>query len=669
MASIEDFDENCDGVLLHSENFQALNLLQDRYKEQVKCIYIDPPYNTGNDGFSYKDNYQHSSWLSMLWDRINISKSLLNDYSLLFSSIDDNEVCNARAVLDAIFPDSFETQIIVQSNKRGQTYQKIAKTHEYLLTYTTGTLAHVNELAKANTGSSGFSDHLGEYELWEIRNRNPKFTKANRPNLYYPIYINPHSKNSDGLALISVFQTNEYSIEVFPLNSSGDYSCWRWSKSKLIENIASGYDIVVGKQKRNGEWNIYEKARKETTKAKSVWDETDVISEQGTVRLSQLGFLQFNFPKPSKLIEKALLIGSNNNTLILDFYAGSGTTGDAAISLNRESQSRRKYLLIEMGDHFDAVLKPRLQKVVFSKNWKDGKPQPVPSIKGTHMIEEHKIALKNKEGDELGFQEFGQKVIGTKVEDNPEWNQYNPFNGISHCIKYMRLESYEDALNNLVMPEEDAKLTKMPPALKEDYLLHYMLDVEAEDSLLNVSDFSNPFGDYKLKVKRPGSDAVDETAVDLMETFNYLIGLRVEQYYRLQSYDAAFKRETDPELPDHYDTRLGFAQSPELKEDGKWKFRKIEGWIPANPLNPNDGQKKNVLILWRTLTGKPEEDNLMLDWYLGDSINLNEKQAEYNLIYVNGSNNLGADRKEEDHYQVRLIEEEFLRRMWATEEE
>ena len=137
----------------------------------------------------------------------------------------------------------------------------------------------------------------------------------------------------------------------------------------------------------------------------------------------------------------------------------------------------------------------------------------------------------------------------------------------------------------------------------------------------------------------------------------------------MQSYDAAFKRETDPELPDHYDTRLGFAQSPELKEDGKWKFRKIEGWIPANPLNPNDGQKKNVLILWRTLTGKPEEDNLMLVWYLGDSINLNEKQAEYNLIYVNGSNNLGADRKEEDHYQVRLIEEEFLRRMWATEEE
>ena len=323
-----------------------------------------------------------------------------------------------------------------------------------------------------------------------------------------------------------------------------------------------------------------------------------------------------------------------------------------------------------MGDHFDTVLKPRLEKVVFARDWKDGRPQEVPSIKGKHIIEESKKVLKNREGEEVDLLNFSSSYKGTEREDNPERDEHNPFNGVSHCFKYMRLESYEDTLNNLTLPEESAA-EKMPPTLREDYMLHYLLDTETHDSLLNIRDFANPFGGYLLNIKQPASEASVPTRVDLMETFHYLIGLRVQQYYTIQSYRAEFRRSADPELPDNGAgqwTRLELAARPELNDDGPWRFRKIEGWIPANPLTPNDGRKKNVLIVWRTLTGDLERDNLMLDWYLGDTINLNEKRPEYDIIYVNGSNNLGADRRETDLFQVRLIEEEFLKQMWSGEE-
>ena len=131
------------------------------------------------------------------------------------------------------------------------------------------------------------------------------------------------------------------------------------------------------------------------------------------------------------------------------------------------------------------------------------------------------------------------------IEKNEKFDVSNPFNGVSHCFKYMRLESYEDTLNNLVMPEEDSYLAKMNGSLKEDYMLHYMLDAEAQASLLNIRDFADPWG-YQLKVKQPNSEASVVSPVDLVETFNYLIGLRIQQYYRIQNYSVSFKRSLDP---------------------------------------------------------------------------------------------------------------------------
>lgn len=328
----------------------------------------------------------------------------------------------------------------------------------------------------------------------------------------------------------------------------------------------------------------------------------------------------FPFPKPSGLIKKIASIGTEKDSLLLDFFVGSGSSAHAVINLNREDGGKRKYILVEMGDYFDTVLKPRIQKVVYSEPWKDGKP----TARAT---------------------------------------------GISHCFKYLRLESYEDTLNNLLFdenPVRDRAVSANAP-LKEDYLLHYMLDVETRgsQSLLNIDAFADPTA-YQLKVKKPGTDEHVLRNVDLIETFNYLIGLRVTHIAMPQSFTAEFKRQPDPELPEDQRTRLEVDGRIKQVEDGPWWLRKVEGWVPADPNNPNNGQKEKVLIVWRKLTGDLEQDNLMLDeWFLKNRIIT--RDFEFDTIYVNGSNNLPNLKLEEDNWKVRLIEEDFMHLMWDME--
>lgn len=662
-ASLPDFDEQCDGVLIHSENFQALNLLRERYREQVKCIYIDPPYNTGSDGFIYRDNYQHSSWLSMMENHMINSLKLLHNQGVLFTSIDENEVNDYTVLIKKNFP-YFLGTIAVKNNPKGRIFDKYFSTsHEYLLVSAcsdlNGMLVHEkneDEIQK----DYPLSDARGKYRLLELRNTHREFGRFNRPKLYYPIYT---LKNGT----ISLTPLAD-GIPVYPIWDDGFEGCWTWS----IELATRELGKLLSKEV-NGKLKIYRKAyakddsgNEAVKQVKTIWDDKRYQTDKGQIVLSALfGKRLFSSPKPVEYISDIVkLVHFDHSCLVLDFFAGSGTTGHAVINLNREDGGKRKYILVEMGDHFDTVLKPRLEKVVFAKDWKDGKPQSA-GPRATRKDSKKTLGL-DVEADQLGF----ALLEDGELTDSGVVNLSNPFNGVSHCFKYMRLESYEDTLNNLTLPEESAA-EKMPPTLSEDYILHYLLDTETRDSLLNIRDFANPFGGYLLNIKQPASEASVPTRVDLMETFHYLIGLRVQQYYTIQSYRAEFRRSADPELPDNgagQRTRLELAARPELNDDGPWRFQKIEGWIPANPLTPNDGRKKNVLIVWRTLTGDLERDNLMLDWYLGDTINLNEKRPEYDIIYVNGSNNLGADRRETDLFQVRLIEEEFLKQMWSGEE-
>ena len=271
-----------------------------------------------------------------------------------------------------------------------------------------------------------------------------------------------------------------------------------------------------------------------------------------------------------------------------------------------------------MGNYFDSVLKPRILKSSYSASWKDAKP----------------ISR----------------------------------DGISHAIKYIRLESYEDTLNNLafrnaIPTDSDSGLER---DFKRDFMLHYWLDLETKGSpsLLNIADFDNPTA-YTLKVKKPGMDEYVEQTVDLIETFNWLIGLHVTRMDRWRGYNAKFKREKDPQLPEQTDTRLVLAGK--MKETGKgvWRLRKIEGYTLSTPGNHTD--RERVLVIWRQLTGDLEQDNLILDeWFKAHC--LSSRDYAFDTIYVNGSNNLPNLRKTEDQWKVRLIEESFLQAMWDVED-
>lgn len=203
--------------------------------------------------------------------------------------------------------------------------------------------------------------------------------------------------------------------------------------------------------------------------------------------------------------------------------------------------------------------------------------------------------------------------------------------------------------------------------LRRDYMLRYLLDVESRgsQSLLNIDDFADP-RTYTLKVKKSGSDEYTVKAVDLVESFNYLIGLRVVHVAAPQTFNAEFKRVVEPELPADQETRLVLDERMRQDGDGSWWFRKVEGWVPANPMQPNNGLRERVLVVWRKLTGDLEQDNLMLDeWFRHNRISTQD--FEFDTIFVNGSNNLPNLHQEGETWKVRLLEEEFMLRMWDGE--
>lgn len=573
LASIPDLDEVTNGVLIHSENFQALALLTERYRDQIKAVYIDPPYNTGNDEFVYKDDYQHSSWLAMFAQTFRLARPLMASGSAFFVSCDDNEMNRLREFLDGEFGrPNLESQIIVQSNKRGQTYKSIAKTHEYLLAYDGDENTELNGLPREI--DDGDEDQYGRFELWELRNRNPRFGRFNRPNLYFPIHVSPSQYEQLGYSTVSVEETNEYQIPVHPRNSAGEDSCWRWALDKVKKASERGDEVLIGKQTRTGEWRIFQKSRKAVKAPKSIWTDNNIINEKGTVELGSLGLKDFGFPKPLGLIENVVKIGMSEGDMALDYFAGTGTMGHAIINVNREDDGERKFILVEMGTYFDSVLVPRIKKAIFTPEWRDGKPTRMPTQED--------------------------------VQRSPS------------IVKILRLESYEDALNNLELKRTDPQqaLLEQEPGFREDYVLRYMLDVESREnpSLLNIERFEDPFN-YKLNIATGSAGETKPTVIDLVETFNYVIGLRVTS------------------------------------------INDVRGVRVVAGMNP---QGERVLILWRNTKAL---DNDALDAWFREQ-GYNTKDQEYDVIYVNCDNNLETLRRADQTWKVRLIEDECRRLMF-----
>lgn len=357
-SDISFFDEDGElkqNLLIKGNNLLALYTLKSRLAGRVKMIYIDPPYNTGGDGFRYNDNFNHSAWLTFMKNRLEVARELLSDEGVIFVQCDDNEQAYLKVLMDEIFgQDCFVSTSAVVINRGGRDYGGIARTHEYLTVFSRQPYIELN-LVEDGEKKFRYTDEVGGFDLMELRNRNVLFNDKNRPNLCYPFYVNPDEKDDNGLLEISLEPKPGF-VEVMPAISQGIQTVWRWGKEKALANL--NVDIK-GKAKQNGGYMIVQKYRGTGKRQRSVWDDKEFVNERGTEHIKQLfGRGGFAYPKSEWLIRRVLEIGSNEGDLILDFCLGSGTTSAVAHKMGR------RWVGIEQMDYIEDVAKERLKKVV-----------------------------------------------------------------------------------------------------------------------------------------------------------------------------------------------------------------------------------------------------------------------------------------------------------------
>lgn len=631
LAEIDGLDEQCNGIVLHSENFQAIRLAQGKLSRQIDCTYIDPPYNTDASSIIYKNGYKSSSWVTFMNDRLCESRALLADRGVLVAAIDDVQQKELGYLLGANFDGNLLGTICVRANPSGRPTQTgYSVSHEYLLFAGQSANSSIGRLPPTEEQMARFNqaDEDGPFEWRNLRREGSNSDRDARRALYYPIYIKGQSIKVPKMTWDE--PTESWTVEekleageqaVYPDNEEGDQKTWRWEGKTVMSSLAQ---LAVRKDRAGRDYIYYKRRPNEdgVVSVSSWFDAKYSATEHGTAVLKALfGKPPFDYPKSIHAVVDAVYVagGAKRNALVLDYFGGSGTTGHAVISLNRKDGGQRKYVLSEMGDHINTALIPRLKKVIYASDWSEGKP----AARAT---------------------------------------------GISHCIKVVRLEGYEDCLNNLALDANERGAAKLSgKEIQRDYLLRYMLDVETQgsQSLLNVAKFRDPTA-YQLEIKKPGSDEREKRNVDLVETFNWLIGLHVDKLHAGRRFTATFARVPDPLLPEDANTRLQVETLTEAA-DGAWWFRPVEGYVRTKP--GDDRHRQSVLVLWRTLTDDPEQDAAALEAFLSQQMKFDPTRREdktlYDIIYINGTHNLPNLGK---YGEVRLLEEEFHRRMWAGEE-
>ena len=572
-------EEQMDGLLIHGENFQALNLLQALYAGQVGCVYIDPPFNTDDGDFAYKDNYRSSSWLSAMADRIALSRLLMTRDGQLVIHIDENEEDNLHRLMNQNFgPDNYLGAMIWNKRNPKGDAQGLAIQHEFLLWAIRDAsclFSDETNLCRPKRNAKKMIERASKFartskSLDEARKKYANWLKIQRfskGELAYKHLDNdgrvfrtvsmawPNKKKASDEHFIPLI--HPVTGKACPVPKKG----WRNTPEKMQELLDEDL-IVFGpdettqpERKYILEENMYENVA-------SVFD----FGGSADAESQAIGIF-FETMKPL-MLAKYVSNFSDSGT-VLDYFAGSGTTGHAVVNLNREDGGNRKFILVEMGQYFDTVLLQRMKKVVYSSDWKDGKP----------------VSRK----------------------------------GVSHFFKYVRLESYEDTLDSLEVTTPDSAQQDLlvgNPALAEDYRLRYVLGEEtAGSACLLGKDFTDPFA-YTLSVVRDGTRR--EVPVDLPETFNYLLGLRLESR------------------------------------------RLVDGVLA---ITGTDAEGKHCLILWRNLN---EIDNAALEtWFTNHRAEFAEAP---DLIYTNGDHTLNAIKQKHETWTTKTIEPVFREMMFEGAE-
>ena len=380
MAESKDWDTT-ENLYIEGDNLEVLKLLQESYLGKVKMIYIDPPYNTGND-FIYADDFMrsqeeenaqmgmydedenrlfkntdtngrfHSDWCSMIYSRLMLARNLLADDGVIFISIDDNEVDNLRKICDELFGNTnFIAFLTVIVKTEGRRYGGFAKTHEQVIVYGKNVeQVKLNEI-EVEGKKFQFSDENGGFNVQDLRNQNARaFNSTNRPNLRYPFYVDTEDKDNNGFFKVYL-EKKEGLTEVYPITVNGFDSVWRWGKKEKASEHLSELAARIG---TDGIIRIYQKMRKLTEEPKTVLFDKEYISIKGTREIQNiLGIGIFDFPKPLNLIKLFESIATSENSIILDFFSGSATTAHAVMKLNAEDGGHRKFIMVQLPEKCD----------------------------------------------------------------------------------------------------------------------------------------------------------------------------------------------------------------------------------------------------------------------------------------------------------------------------
>lgn len=483
LAKIEDLDENTNGLLINSENYQALELLQTKFKGKIKTIYIDPPYNTGDDGFAYKDNFKHSSWSTLMENRLKLSLPYLLNEGKIFSSIDDREYVRLKNLFDVIYSKN-KTICVKMSESSGVKMASVIKQgtipkfKEYVITGTNDKLnGYFFEQIPKGEWDNEYNKFMDNFDK-ELR----EFIKSNSEDCSEEALkkVNNSLKKCTLIGLKDAFEKyNDLSLEFEEWREKNAWRIFRTAASSSVFERAKecfvSQDVFAISSVRDKMLYLIDGNFNKDSKAPRVQllfaDDNltlhpgDFWSDISTTGLEFEGGVEFkNGKKPLKLINRILDSENEKSNYVLDFFAGSGTTGHSVIDLNKTKGLNKKYLLFEMGLYFNRITKPRIQKVIFSDKWNDSKPM-------------------NNDGT------------------------------LKHIFKYQVLEQYEDVLDNLQV--YNGELPKNLP-------IKYLYKPE-ENSLDNTLNLFTPFNNT-ISYGQP----TQQGFIDVVETYNYLQGYFVK---------------------------------------------------------------------------------------------------------------------------------------------
>lgn len=407
-----------DNLIIKGNNLLALHSLKKKYVGKVKLIYIDPPYNTGGDSFKYNDNFNHSTWLTFMKNRLEIARDFLREDGVITISCDDNEQAYLKVIMDEIFgKKNFISNVIDIVKPEGRRYGFIAQAHEYLLVYAKNiTSTEMYEMTNKDK-KLPYKDNKGrKFDIVGLRNRAVNFfNSTNRPNLYYPFYVDIKNVNDDGFMSVSTKPVKGYE-EVFPSVVNNLQSVWRWGKEKSQAQL----NDIVARYSNDGSIKIFKKDYSPTTMPTSFWHDKELITQKGTQQIDKLfNDKVFAFPKPEAFLQRIIEISTTESDLVMDYHLGSGTTCAVAHKMNR------RYIGIEQMDYIENVSVERLKKVINGEqggvsstvNWQDGGNFIYAELKKINNFENSEIGTLNKNMQYLPISEIDDEEYGVSEEE------------------------------------------------------------------------------------------------------------------------------------------------------------------------------------------------------------------------------------------------------------